>query len=84
MKSTSSRGVVQAWSVNACAVSIRQVTLAGTRPLSDTPIEDAIAKIEAEMLKVVNTETTRANLFKDGKMFYSVPIEHLRRHIRPW
>lgn len=44
---------------------------------SDTPIADAIAKIEAEMLKVVNTETTRANLFKDGKMFYSVPIEHL-------
>lgn len=44
---------------------------------SDTPIADAIAKIEAEMLNVVNTETTRANLFKDGKMFYSVPIEHL-------
>ena len=58
-----------------CKKSLEGVNLYQKLPdgtWSDTPIADAIAKIEAEMLNVVNTETTRANLFKDGKMFYSV------------
>lgn len=49
----------------------------GTDKWSETKIEDAINKIEEEMLTVVNGDTQRANLFKDGKMFYTIPIEHL-------